>query len=323
MNTATAMVSRARGAQWAQRVLRRPSWKTAAIYTPVLFVFFLMIAPFVTEAVADKELAEMITGWGSEEIDRGTSLVAPFTQGHILGTDAVSQDILARIIQAPKINLLIAVVAATLSVLMGVPLGGIAGFLEGRGKFGAAMSELIMRAMDVLQSFPVFIFAIVLVAVTSPSAKNVIIALTIVNLPVFVRLARSDMLTAREQPYADAAKILGHSNTRLIFRHLLPNSVASSLAQVPVVVGFVILFTASLSFVGAGVPPPTAELGGMISRGSKNLYTGQWWPSIFPGIALGLTVFFLALAAQDIGTRMRVVKRGDVAYVEAGVQSGT
>ena len=178
MNTATAMVSRARGAQWAQRVLRRPSWKTAAIYTPVLFVFFLMIAPFVTEAVADKELAELITGWGSEEIDRGTSLVAPFTQGHILGTDAVSQDILARIIQAPKINLLIAVVAATLSVLMGVPLGGIAGFLEGRGKFGAAMSELIMRAMDVLQSFPVFIFAIVLVAVTSPSAKNVIIALT-------------------------------------------------------------------------------------------------------------------------------------------------
>lgn len=248
--------------------------------------------------------------WGPEEVDPGAALQPP-SSSHWLGTDRTGLDIFSRILAAPRTNLLIALSATAISIGIGLPLGAIAGFFAAQGVVRGLLSELVMRTMDVLQSFPVFIFALVLVAVRGPAAENVIAALALVNLPVFVRLARADMLAVREQPYADAARLLGQSNLHIIFRHLLPNALGSSLAQVPVVIGFVILFTASLSFVGAGVPPPTPELGSMIAVGATNMITGEWWPSVFPGIALGLTVLIFALAAQDIGRRIRRVKRGE------------
>ena len=287
--------------------MRRPGLQAGLIYGGVVILIILTaIGP---------ELGSWLEGWapkaftwGSEEVDSGHALEAPSGR-HLFGTDAIGMDIFMRILAAPRINLFIGLTAGAISVAIGLPLGLIAGYVGGRGRAASFLSELIMRAQDVLQSFPVFVFALVLVAVRGLSVENVIIALTIVNLPAFARLARAEMLLVREQPYADAARILGHSNAWIIFRHLAPNSIASSLATVPMVIGFVILFTASLSFVGAGVPPPTPELGGMIARGANNMVTGEWWPSVFPGVALGLIVLILAFAAQDIAARMRSVKR--------------
>ncbi len=301
-------------------LFRKPGLTTAAVYGGVGIILLLtVIGPSIGPWLADAGCA---CGWGSEQIDAGHALEGP-SGTHFFGTDRSGQDVFSRVLAAPRINLVIALAATALSVAIGVPLGLLAGYIGGRALAATATSELIMRFMDVLQSFPLFVFAVVLVAVRGQSTEIVIIALTIVNLPVFARLARAEMLTVREQPYADAARILGHGNFRLIFRHLAPNSVASSVATVPMVIGFVILFTASLSFVGAGVKPPTAELGGMIRVGANNMVTGEWWPSIFPGVALGLMVLIFAFAAQDIAARMRAVKRAEgLMSAETSVEAG-
>lgn len=289
-------------------LFRKPGRGTAFVWSGVgLILILTAIGPEIGPALSGVGCG---CGWGSEEIDRGHALEGP-SASHFFGTDRTGFDIFSRVLSSPRINLVIALVATALSVVIGLPLGLLAGYVGGRTRAATALSEVIMRCMDVLQSFPLFVFAIVLVAVIGQSAEIVIIALTIVNLPVFARLARAEMLTVREQPYADAARILGHGNFRLIFRHLAPNSIASSVATVPMVIGFVILFTASLSFVGAGVKPPQAELGGMIRVGANNMVTGEWWPSVFPGIALGLFVLIFAFAAQDIAVRMRSVKRAE------------
>lgn len=301
-------------------IFRKPGRATGAIWGGVAFILVLTaigpeIGPWLNDAGCD-------CGWGSEQIDRGHALESP-SGDHFFGTDRTGFDVFSRVLSAPRINLIIALAATALSVLIGLPLGLLAGYIGGRTRAATALSEIIMRSMDVLQSFPLFVFAIVLVAVIGQSAQIVIIALTIVNLPVFARLARAEMLTVREQPYADAARILGHGNFRLIFRHLAPNSIASSVATVPMVIGFVILFTASLSFVGAGVKPPQAELGGMIRVGANNMVTGEWWPSVFPGVALGLMVLIFAFAAQDVAARMRIVKRAEgIMSADTSVEAG-
>ena len=301
-------------------VFRKPSLVTGAIYSGVGVILLLtIIGPSIGPWLAD---AGCVCGWGSEQIDSGHALETP-SGTHFFGTDRSGLDVFSRVLAAPRINLVIALAATALSVVIGVPLGLLAGYIGGRAFAATVVSELIMRFMDVLQSFPLFVFAVVLVAVRGQSTEIVVIALTIVNLPVFARLARAEMLTVREQPYSDAARILGHGNFRLIFRHLAPNSVASSVATVPMVIGFVILFTASLSFVGAGVKPPTAELGGMIRVGANNMVTGEWWPSVFPGVALGLMVLIFAFAAQDFAARMRSVKRAEgLMSAEVSVEAG-
>ncbi len=301
-------------ARVGRAIFKKPGLGTAVIYGGLIFFFLLAaIGPSIGPWLQDVGCG---CGWGPEELDPTHSL-EPMNARHLLGTDASGHDIFSRLLASPRVNLVIAFVAAFLSVAIGVPLGLIAGYSVGRGRAASLLSELIMRAQDVLQSFPIFVFAMVLVAVAGQSTQNVIIAMTIVNLPAFARLARAEILTTREQPYADAARILGHSNVWIIFRHLGPNSVASTLATMPVVMGFVVLFTASLSFVGAGVPVTTPELGGMISRGAGNMVTGEWWPSVFPGIALGVLVLTFAFAAQDIATRMRTVKRGESGAIGA------
>ncbi len=158
-----------------------------------------------------------------------------------------------------------------------------------------------MRILDVVQAFPVFIFAMVLVAIRGTNTTNIVAAIAFVNLPVFIRLVRSEVLTLQSRPYTEAAHAIGNSNLRIGFRHLLPNAVPAVIVQISVTVGFAILLTAGLSFVGAGVNPPTPELGAMIAGGSRFLITGQWWPAVFPGIFLALTVFTFAMFGEMVG----------------------
>jgi len=236
-------------------------------------------------------------------------LVSP-NGAHPFGTDENGIDVLSRLIAAPRTDVLIAVIATTLSVAIGAPLGVVAGYFEGADRRAMRwISEGTLRLLDVIQAFPVFILAMVLVAIRGTGPVNVVFAVAFVNFPVFLRLVRSEILSLREHPYAEAAVALGNSELGVGFKHLLPNAWPTVLVQVSVTIGFAVLLTAGLSFVGAGVSPPTPELGAMIASGAKFMIIGQWWVAMFPGLLLGLIVFTFAVMGDIVGKLMEPGQR--------------
>ena len=219
---------------------------------------------------------------------------------HWLGTDNTGMDVLTRIVYAARLDLIIALVGTVISSVIGTPLGALVGYYEEKGAWRSAVSVLTMRTADVLQAFPVFIFAIALVAVFGQGISSIVAAIAFVNIPIYVRLMRSQVLAIRNMRYVEAAFVAGASDLAILRRHVIPNSVAAVLAQLSINVGWSVLLTAGLSFVGAGVVAPTPEWGSMIASGFQSVMTGQWWPSLFPGLALGLTVFGFALVGASI-----------------------
>lgn len=216
---------------------------------------------------------------------------------HWFGTDVNGRDVLSRVLAAPRTDLLIAIVSTLLAASIGVPLGVLA---TGTSRVGSTMGELLLRFMDVLQAFPVFILGLALVAAFGPSAVNVIIALVILQFPVFLRLTRSAAITVRGRTFVEAARVGGAGTFGILFRHVLPNSIAPAIVGASVAVAQAVLITAGLSFVGAGIRPPTPEWGQMISDGAKTMATGQWWPSVFAGVALGVVVLGYALVGDGL-----------------------
>ena len=209
-------------------------------------------------------------------------------------------DIFSRIVYAPRIDLTIALAGTTISAVAGSFIGAVVGYYQEGGGFGSFGAGFVMRAADVLQAFPVFVFAIALVAIFGQSLESIIAAIAFVNAPIYLRLMRSQVLAIRNMRYVEAAYVSGASDLAIMLRHVIPNSLAPILSQLSVNIGWSILLTAALSFVGAGVVAPTPEWGSMIAMGFQNIITGQWWPSVFPGIALGLTVFGFALVGASV-----------------------
>lgn len=230
------------------------------------------------------------------EEDFSAILTGP-SSDHWFGTDVNGRDVLSRVLAAPRTDLLIAIVSTLLAASIGVPLGVLA---TGTSRVGSFMGEVLLRFMDVLQAFPVFIFGLALVAAFGPSVVNVIIALVVLQFPVFLRLTRSAAITVRGRTFVEAARVGGVGTFGVLFRHVLPNSMAPSIIGASVAVAQAVLITAGLSFVGAGIRPPTPEWGQMISDGAKTMTTGQWWPSVFAGVALGVVVLGYALVADGL-----------------------
>lgn len=244
---------------------------------------------------------------------------------YLMGTDATGMDIFSRVIYAPRIDLAIALAGTVSSALIGVTLGAIAGYYETVRGWGAFGSGFIMRAADVIQAFPVFVFAIALVAVMGQSVQSLVIAIAFVNAPIYLRLMRAQTLAVRRMRYVEAAYVAGVSNMTNLRRHVVPNAIAPVLAQLSINVGWAVLLTAALSFIGAGVEAPTPEWGSMIAMGYQNIVTGHWWPSIFPGLALALTVFAFALIGSSIETladparRRALLSEIDPAVAKSGI----
>lgn len=222
---------------------------------------------------------------------------APPSAEHWFGTDNSGLDVFSRVISAPRVDVAIAVTAALSAAVIGTLIGLFAGYSQG------IASAVVMRVSDVLQAFPVFILAMVLVALSGRNLVNLIFALAFLYTPIFVRLTRSEVLVQRERSYVEAARALGNSEAMVALRHVLPNSLIPSIIQASVTVGFAILLTSGLSFVGAGVRPPTPEWGLMIANGAPKLVLGQWWTSLFPGIAISLTVFGYAAVGNALERR--------------------
>ena len=213
---------------------------------------------------------------------------------HWFGTDNSGLDIFSRTISAPRTDLQIALIAALCSMGIGTLLGLLAGF------FRNVLTEVLMRTSDLLQAFPVFITAMILVALSGRSTMNIVIALTIVYTPIFIRLTRAEVMGQMPRGYVEAARAVGNTEIKVALKHVLPNSLVPSLIQLSTTVGFAILLTSGLSFVGAGVRPPTAEWGLMIALGAPQIILGEWWQSIFPGVAISLTIFGFAAVGHGL-----------------------
>jgi peptide/nickel transport system permease protein len=246
------------------------------------------------------------------------AVLAPPGSRFLLGTDRDGLDILSRLMWAPRIDLGIAVASTVLALCIGVPVGGFAGYFGGKGGLQGGLATVAMRIVDVSQAFPVFVFALAIVAVLGPRAGNLIVAMAFVNAPVFIWLTRSQVLAVRERAFVEAARCAGNSEVRIAFRHVLPNALAAPLTQLSVVLGFSVLLTAGLSFVGAGVQLPTPEWGLMVSEGASTMITGQWWIALFPGIALGSAVFGFALLGDGLRVYLDPVLRQQAVRAQIG-----
>lgn len=254
----------------------------AVILANVVLAFIgPLIAPFPTLAPA------------------GSSLIPPNAR-HWFGTDVSGLDIFSRVLAAPRIDLTIALVSTTVAFVCGVALGVVSGFFATGRTVGRFASAAIMRAADIFQAFPLFVFALALVGFSGPSTRNVIMALAFLNIPFFLRLTRGAVLQVRSRTFVEAAICAGNTELRAAFLHVMPNSVAPALVHFSTTIGFSILLTAGLSFVGAGVPPPTPELGLMIQVGAQNMMTGHWWTALFPGLALAVTVLAFSLFGDNL-----------------------
>jgi peptide/nickel transport system permease protein len=250
-----------------------------------------------------------------------TSYLQPPSWSHPMGTDTAGLDIFSRVLHAPRIDLAIALVSTFWAAALGGSVGAMLGLWQGRRGARGIAATLILRAADVVQAFPVFALALVLVAVLGQGVASIVIAIGVVNIPIYLRLMRGEALSLRGQGYVEAARIAGAGDGYILTRHVAPNATAPLLAQMTTNTGVAVLLAAGLSFLGAGVRAPTPEWGAMIASGFQNIVTGQWWPSIFPGLALALTVFGLGRIGASIQAwsnpreRLRPPRRAWKAFV--------
>jgi peptide/nickel transport system permease protein len=213
---------------------------------------------------------------------------------HWFGTDQLGRDVLSRVMVATQLDLGIAVLAVALSFLVGSALGTCAGY------FGGWSDRIISRCIDTLMAFPLFVLAMGLVAALGNTVANIIYATAIINLPLYTRVIRSEILIRREAGFVEAARLTGNGDWRIMARHLFPNVLPVMMVHISLNMGWAILNAAGLSFIGLGVQPPTAEWGIMVAEGATYIVSGEWWMALFPGAVLMLAVFCFNLLGDGL-----------------------
>lgn len=229
---------------------------------------------------------------------------------YLLGTDQLGRDILSRIIYGSRVSLIIGVGVVAIAGTFGIFIGLISGFYGGR------IDEVLMRITDIQTAFPGLLLALTIITIIGPSVQNLIIVLAINGWMVYARITRGIMLSMRELPYMDAARVIGCRTRRIIFLHALPNLMSPLLTLSTLELARIILAEATLSFLGLGIQPPDASWGLMIADGHDYI-TRAWWLVTLPGIAIALTVFGVNLVASwlrvysDPTQRMRQIRTTD------------
>ena len=261
-----------KGRQVAASLRRVPLIPLAII---VIIVFTSIFAPLLTSHSTTKpSLADRLTPPVWQEGG---------TWEHPLGTDALGRDLGTRLMYGGRVSLMVAM----LTLLIGGGIGTAIGLIS--GYFGGRIDAVLMRSADSTLAFPIILFAILLVVVIGPNTGNVILAIALVLWARYARVIRGEVLSLKERDFIARARVAGCSHLRIVVFHLFPNTVNTLLVLLTLQVGWVIIVEASLSFLGAGIPPPTPAWGSMVSSGREYIDTA-WWVSALPGIAIMLTV---------------------------------
>lgn len=253
-----------------------------AVIGAIIVLFFIMLAVF----------APVIAPYGFKDQVLSKRLLAPSAL-HWFGTDDFGRDILSRVIYGARISLWVGFLAVVGSIIVGCLLGIIAGY------YGKWIDTVISRIFDIMLAFPSILLAIAIVAVLGPSLKNALIAIAIINIPNFGRLIRSRVLSVKQEEYIVAAKAVGMSNFRILFRHVLPNSMAPIIVQGTLAIATAIIEAAALGFIGLGATAPEPEWGKMLSDARPFLMQAPW-TMVFPGLAIMLTVLGFNLMGDGL-----------------------
>jgi peptide/nickel transport system permease protein len=261
------------------KLVQKVSWLRR---TPIISL--LIITLMVTTAL----LADVLTPYSPTDISLSERLIPPFWEkggslAHPLGTDPMGRDLLTRMIFGARVSLMVAM----LSLIVGGGLGAALGLVS--GYYGGRLDGFLMRAADTTLAFPIILFAILLSVILGGSLITVVIAVALVLWARYARVIRGEVLSVKERDFIAQARIAGSSPTRIILRHLLPNVLNTLVVLLSLQVGWVIIVEASLSFLGAGIPPPTPTWGSMIAEG-RDYIASAWWVSFFPGLAILATV---------------------------------
>ena len=263
--------------------LRRFRRSKAAVVGLVLLVLLVLMAIFA-QAIAPSD---------PTAVNPVNALYSPGFP-YLFGTDQYGRDVLSRVIFGSRISLVIGLISVGIAAAFGVTIGLISGY------YSRWVDSVLMRLVDIMLAFPGILLALAIVSILGPSITNLMVAVGISSIPVYARLTRGSVLSAREALYVDAARATGVPNRLILWRHLLPNVVTPIIVAATLGVGAAILVAASLSFLGLGAQPPTPEWGRMLSDGRAYLEY-QWWISTFPGLAIMVTV----LATNMFGDGLR------------------
>ncbi len=239
-------------------------------------------------------LAPIIAPYGRDAVDLLKTNAKPSSE-HLLGTDALGRDIYTRLLYGARISLTVGFVSTGLRVLIGVVLGGIAGY------YGKTIDNIIMRFADIFSCLPFLPIAITFVALLGPSIYNVMLVLALIGWPGIARIVRAEILSLREREFMEAATALGISDFKKIVSHLLPNTMASVIVSATIGIAGAILTESSLSFLGLGVAPPTPSWGNMLTD-AQNQYVlkHRWWQWVPPGLAIFLAVMCFNLLGDGL-----------------------
>jgi peptide/nickel transport system permease protein len=218
----------------------------------------------------------------------------PPSREHLLGTDNLGRDVVVRLAHGARYSLVVGIISVGIALVIGGSLGMVAGFVGGQ------IGNIIMRCMDILMAFPHMLLAIAIVAVRGPGLNNTMVAIGVVSIPFYARLARSTVLGVSAMEYITAARCVGSTKTRILFRHIFPNILSPIIVQATLGLATAILSAAGLGFLGLGQQPPKPEWGAMLSDCYKFLAKGAWWVIIPPGVAIMLTVLGFNLLGDGL-----------------------
>ena len=235
--------------------------------------------------------AEFLAPYDPSESHYEAILSAPSAQ-FWLGTDEIGRDILSRVIYGARVSIQVALVSIALAIVLGSVLGMIAGY------FGGWIDHVVMRVMDGMLAFPMLVLALGIIAVLGPSLLNTTLAITIINVPSFARLVRAQVLVVRKLDFVLAARALGAGDLRIMLRHVWPSVVGNLIVYASLRASTAIITESSLSFLGLGAQPPTPSWGQMLSTAMQ--YWDAWWMSVFPGIAIFITVIALNFLGDSL-----------------------
>jgi peptide/nickel transport system permease protein len=281
------------------RRLRRDKVAMAALAFIVLLVLVAVLAPLIVKLLGQPDPNTQSTAALDD-----FGLPSGPSSDHLFGVDQIGRDVFSRTLYGARVSLQVALLATALIVIIGTVVGMVAGFYRGW------VDTLLSRAMDVMLAFPVLLLALGLGAACSfgggclggaiqPGLPVVIFVIVLAQWPYFARIIRGQVLSLREKEFIEAARSLGASNTRIIFREILPNLLAPIIVYTTLIIPTNILFEAALSFLGVGVQPPTATWGAMIAE-ATNIFDIAWWFMLAPGIALVLTVLAFNLIGDGL-----------------------